>query len=138
MTKPTCPYCSTTAKLVDGSVVYPHRPDLVRKLFWRCPKCTDAYVGCHPNSNIALGRLANAELRAAKQRAHAVFDALWQAKAGSGRGGITKGQARASGYAWLAQKLGLPPAICHVGMFDVDTCNRVVALCQPYADRLSR
>jgi len=119
-----CDYCQRLAELVNGDVIYPHRPDLAGKKFYRCVPCK-AYVGCHvasanakkPKPPQPLGRLANAELRAAKQRAHAAFDPLWKSKQ----------MARASAYKWAAGALGIPRENCHIGMFDVDLCNRLVA-----------
>ena len=111
----TCPYCSEPAALVTGEAIYPHRPDLYTKKFWRCAPC-DAHVGCHPGSEKALGRLADAELRRAKMQAHAVFDPLWK----SGK------YSRSGAYQMLAHKLGLKKADCHIGMFDVDQCKRVI------------
>jgi hypothetical protein len=125
----TCPYCHNPAELVSGGVIYPHRPDLHSRRFWRCAPC-DAYVGCHPaarrygkkivgvgDGTVPLGRLANAELRKAKQAAHDAFDPLWQS------GNVT----RKAAYAWLAKKLNIEPVFCHIGMFDVDACRAVVA-----------
>ncbi len=118
-----CSYCNKPAELVTGKEIYPHRPDLYPKKFWRCRPCT-AYVGCHkPNAGYGdgtrpLGRLANAELRAAKSAAHAAFDPVWQE-------GIVR---RGSAYAWLADKLGIPPKECHIGEFDVEQCKRVVQI----------
>lgn len=63
-----------------------------------------------------LGRLANKELRAAKQKVHAALDPLW-------RSGSMK---RSDAYALLAEKLGIAPQNCHVGMFDVPTCRAAV------------
>lgn len=112
-----CPYCCGEAELVTGQAIYPHRPDLAHKRFYRCHSC-DAYVGCHPGTTKPLGRLANASLRQAKQRAHKSFDPLWKT------GRMKRGQA----YAWLAQQLGIPKQDCHIGMFDEDTCERVVRI----------
>jgi hypothetical protein len=128
---PTCPYCSTQAALVTGQHVYPHRPDLFGLKFWACTPC-DAYVGCHKegawmkingmkvvsDGTLPLGRLANAELRQAKQAAHAAFDPLWKAQ----------GMTRRDAYSWLARQLGIRFDDCHIGMFDVDQCNNVVSL----------
>ena len=114
-----CPYCSNEAPLVDGSVIYPHRPDLHSKPFYQCAPC-DAYVGCHPGTEKPLGRLANAELRRAKMAAHAAFDPLWR----NGK------QKRGNAYKWLAEQLGIAKRQCHIGYFDVDTCNRVKIICQ--------
>ena len=88
-------------------------------------------VGCHQrgqrvqvgdrkvrsDGTLPLGRLANAELRAAKQRAHAAFDRLWRS------GEIERREA----YAWLAGVLGISGANCHIGLFDVDGCEAVIA-----------
>jgi hypothetical protein len=129
-----CPYCGATAVLVGGDVIYPWRPDLAHKRFWKCLACPDAYVGCHPGTNNPLGRLADPLLRLAKQHAHAVFDPLWEAKVE--RENISKGEARGRAYRWLAEQLGIEPDYCHIGLMDMETCYRVVVLCRPYAKRI--
>jgi hypothetical protein len=116
--KVVCPYCQSQAEKVTGEKIYPHRPDLYHKTFWECEPC-DAYVGCHPNTDTPLGRLADIELREAKMRAHAVFDPIW-------KGGDMK---RGEAYGWLAKQLGIKKQECHIGMFDVETCERVVVVC---------
>ena len=113
-----CPYCECFAEIQLGKKVYPHRPDLAGKRFWMCEPC-GAYVGCHPNSARPLGRLANAELRAAKMRAHSIFDPLW-------RNGSRN---RTEAYQWLAGKLGIKVKHCHIGMFDIETCRKVIDVC---------
>lgn len=92
---------------------------------YACLPC-DARVGCHHGTVTPLGRLANAELRAAKMRAHDAFDPLWRRKAK--RYGMNRHEARSRGYEWLAACLGIPVEKCHIGMFDVATCDRVVEL----------
>lgn len=116
---PVCPYCDRRADFVTGNAIYPHRPDLFGKHFWVCSPC-GAYVGCHPGTTNALGRLADAELRAWKQKAHAAFDPLW-------KGGKQK---RHDAYGWLAEQLGIARQNTHIGMFDVDQCRRVVDVCK--------
>lgn len=115
---PDCPYCGEASKLVGGDVIYPHRPDLYDKKFYQCSPC-GAYVGCHKGTEKPLGRLANAELRRAKMAAHGAFDPIWR----------NGGMKRSNAYAWLAQQLGLSEEECHIGMFDVDRCKQVVAIC---------
>lgn len=123
---PTCPYCNNRARLVTGLVIYPRRPDLGHKKFWHCAPCR-AYVGCHDagvgqgNGTKPLGRLANAELRAAKKRAHFAFDMLWLDK-------TNKRRARQAAYTWLAAAMGLPVERCHIGEMDVQQCEQVVQL----------
>lgn len=121
-----CDYCGLPAKLVTGREIYAHRVDLASKNFWNCSPC-GAWVGCHPGTLNPLGRLADTALRAAKQRAHAAFDPIWQKEcAGTG----FKGRARRSAYAWLADAMGMKPEDCHVGKLDVAECDRVVELCR--------
>jgi hypothetical protein len=115
----TCDYCGQPAELVNGTVIYPHRPDLRKRRFWRCAPC-GAYVGTHENSEKAtpFGRLANAELRGLKQRVHAAFDPIWQGRE----------MGRTEAYKWLAKALGITQGECHIGMFDEDRCRAALAI----------
>ena len=123
-----CPYCDGDAVLVTGEVIYPHRHDLNNLFFWSCDPC-NAYVGCHKkgapigntrsDGTVPLGRLANASLRKAKSLAHAAFDPLWK----------SKNISRRSAYQWLANELAIDINDCHIGMFDLEMCNRVVEVC---------
>lgn len=114
-----CDYCGEEATLVFGSSVYPHRPDLYALNFWLCEPC-GAWVGCHKNSDAKpLGRLANAQLRSAKSGAHAAFDPIWKS------GILTRQQA----YGWLSREMSLPREKCHIGMFNLEQCQKVVFIC---------
>ena len=127
---PICPYCNSKSERVYGDKIYPRRPDLWAQIFYRCKPCK-AWVGTHKNSNgKPLGRLANLELRRAKGKAHAAFDRLWKAK--MQRDDCSKSQARKAGYRWLAEQLEIDPKDCHIGMFDVEMCNRVADICGEY------
>lgn len=75
----------------------------------------------------SLGRLANKELRQAKIQAHHYLDNLWQRKTG-----ISKGHARGKAYKWLREQMKLEYKDCHIGMFDVEQCNKVVEICKPF------
>lgn len=122
---PICPYCADNAELVTGAEIYPHRNDLNGLRFWRCAPCS-AYVGCHKEGNgygdgtRPLGRLANADLRRAKTRAHAAFDPIWK----------TRRMSRRKAYSWLADKLEIPVQQMHIGEFDETLCLRVVEICR--------
>lgn len=112
---PICPYCGRKAILENDSAIYGRS---YGKQLWLCrnfPRC-DAYVGCHVGTDVPLGRMANKELREAKKKAHAAFDSLWR----------TGKMSRAIAYKWLAEKMGMLLAECHIGMFDVEDCERVV------------
>lgn len=76
------------------------------KLIWECVSC-DARVGCHPGTRRPKGGLANAELRKARQEAHAAFDPLWQKMKYSG------GQSpRSKAYKVLAARMNMSPRKC--------------------------
>jgi hypothetical protein len=123
-----CDYCGQPAERVTGAVMYPHRPDLASRVFFRCTPC-DAYVGTHEGTDPPqpLGRLANAELRGAKIRAHAAFDPLW--RQAIAQTGLARAVVRREAYKWLAARLGLPARETHIGMLDVPACHRVVEVC---------
>ena len=119
-----CPYCEIPAALVEhGDELYPYRRDF--GMLWAC-RC-GAYVGCHPGTILPLGRLADAELREAKKRAHAVFDPIWQREIE--RNGAKPRSARAFTYGWLARELGISTDQCHIGWFDNAQCQRVIEIC---------
>lgn len=124
--EPICIECGGIGELVGAAVIYPHRPDLEGKLFYRC--ACGAYVRCHDGTEIPLGFPAGPKTREARGRAHRAFDPLWEAK--KRRDKCSKGKARAAGYKWLADQLGIRVAACHISHFDAATCERVVAICR--------
>ena len=113
MRKVYCDYCGRQAEYVDSKVVYGKSYGMM----YLCRNCM-AYVGVHKGTDKPLGRLANAELRYWKKRAHAVFDPLWQR-------GRFRGHRNAA-YGWLAQKMGLPVEQTQIGMFDVAQCRKAI------------
>jgi len=118
----TCPYCGGKAVLVDAGTVYKHYNK--KGKLWVCenyPKC-DSYVGCHPNTEIPLGRLADPRLRFFKKKAHCVFDPIWR----SGQ------MSRNDAYEWLAVKMSLPLSACHIGKFDVAQCKECIEVCKKF------
>lgn len=122
-----CPYCNSRVILADSSVIY-GRSYGNAYICSQFPKCS-AYVGCHPGTDKPLGRLADKELRKEKMRAHAVFDRLWNLKIK--RKQCSRRKARLAGYKWLANKLGIRYADCHIGLFDLEKCRKVIELCTP-------
>lgn len=121
-----CPDCGRPAWLVGGNAIYPRRPELHSKFFWRCVPC-DSYVGCHPGTTKPLGRLANEPLRKARMRLHAMLDPLWRSGA----------MRRNDAYAMLAEGLGIAKQNCHVGMFDLTTCEASITFLENRARMLS-
>ena len=118
-----CGHCDRPAKLVGAEKIYPRRKDFFGRWYWQCEPC-DAYVGCHQGTTKPLGRLANAELRKARQQVHRVLDPLWKS-------GTMK---RAEAYALLAKRLSIAKQNCHVGMFDLHTCKAALNVLQPSGD----
>jgi hypothetical protein len=123
MSEVDCPYCGKSAGLVDSADIYGKSYGMV----WTCPPC-DAWVGVHKNDgkNRPLGTLANAETRHARKMAHERFDPLWKSRL---RKGKSKNKLRGEAYTWLAGHLGIPVTECHIGLFDLKTCVRVIEIC---------
>jgi hypothetical protein len=117
-----CPYCQGKTAFVDSSYIY----GISYGMVYICKPCK-AYVGVHKGTSKALGRLANKELRNAKKDAHSVFDQLWAIKVSAG---YSKSESRAKAYKWLSDEMGIPSEKTHIGMFDVEQCNKVVDLCK--------
>jgi len=118
-----CPYCDKPAVLVDSKAVYHQSYGNI----WLCQPC-QAWVGVHQNDgkNRPLGTLANAETRHARQMAHARFDPIWKTRCGRRK---SKNKTRNAVYRWLAGHLGIPVDGCHIALFDLKTCVRVIEIC---------
>jgi zinc-finger-containing domain len=119
---PKCGYCGRRSVL-EWHARWGYR--------YACHPC-DARVGCHRGTQVPLGTLADATLRAARGRAHEMFDALWQYKMKAER--VTKSEARGAAYRWLAAHFGQKQV--HIGSMDLSQCEHVVAVCRPYRERL--
>lgn len=110
-----CPYCYNKASLVTGREIYPHTKNLNHKFIWLCKKC-DARVGCHGNTRKPLGTLANAELRRHRQSCHKAIDWVWKT------GKLNRNEV----YRRLAKRLQIQLKFCHIALFDVAMCMRVL------------
>lgn len=115
--KVICPYCNKKAKLVTGKTIYFFAKPLHKKFFWFCKPC-DSYVGVHPNTKVPLGTLANLELRNLRVQVHTKFDPLWK------KGKMSRNKA----YNWLSRQLNIEKDKCHIAMFDIETCEKVIKL----------
>lgn len=117
MRKVFCNYCNKEAVWVNNKEIYGRSYGEKNQMAWWCKDC-DAYVGCHQNSKRPLGILANKELRQAKIKAKNLWKEKYLYVYGKGRA-----------YKYLAQKLNIEPKDCHFGMFDLETCNKILKLC---------
>jgi hypothetical protein len=121
----TCQYCGSTAVLVDSIMIYKTRSFGHAWVCSRYPSC-DSYVGCHPGTHKPLGILANQELRTLKREVHLRFDRLWKLK--MMREKCRQRVARQTGYLWLACKMGLSEAECHIGKFNEEKCRQALKI----------
>lgn len=113
----SCQYCGRPTKKVSGNVIYPRAKQYHDKFYYLCRKC-DAYVGCHPDGK-PMGEVADSALRRARIEAHTAFDRLWKG------GRMTRSMA----YSWLSRALDIQSGECHIGKFDLETCIKVVKVC---------
>ena len=105
-----CRFCAGPVQLVDNKAIYGRNYGWPKT--YLCDDC-GAFVGCHPNTEIPLGTLADDATREARKRAHSAFDHIWR----------DKHLSRDEAYLWLAGKLGIERRECHIGMFEVERCN---------------
>lgn len=111
-----CPFCRSSVSLIDSAKIYGCHYGFIY-LCNSYPKC-DARVKCHPGTIIALGTLANKELRKWRSLAHRKFDPLWQSGVFSNR---------QAAYKWLSKAMKLPLERTHVAMFNIRQCQRAIA-----------
>ena len=115
LTGKICPYCGKESELIDSAEIYGESYGAM----YICRGC-NAYVGCYSGTTTALGRLADADLRKAKMRAHHYLDQLWK----------DRRHRRYSTYTWLSKQLGIPRELTHVGMSDIEQCRRIAEICR--------
>ena len=118
LTGKICPYCGKESELIDSAEIYGKSYGSM----YICRSC-NAYVGCYSGTTTALGRLADADLRKAKRKAHHYLDQLWKSKR----------HQRYGTYTWLSKQLGIPRELTHVGMSDLEQCGKIAEICR---DRL--
>src|SRR5688572_15421813 len=117
-----CPFCGSRVVFCTNDVLYGELkgdwPYIYRCVSNRC----DSYVGVHPNTDMPLGTLANLETRRYRRLAHVYFDSIWR----------TGKMRRRAAYEWLAKELGISSGQCHIALFDVEQCKRVVDIVDKY------
>lgn len=129
---PPCAICGMQANLTTGEVIYPHRRDLHRLRFWKCPTCPDSYVGCHKGGDgtQALGRPADAYLRKARNKLHDLIDPLWL-KAETmacyypfeGNVWNVRSKARVRTYEFMRCMMKLRAHEAHIAWLDLEQCR---------------
>lgn len=112
-----CPYCNQRAQWVSNEMIY-NRKYGKSYMCWWCKPC-DAYVGCHQNTIVPLGIMANAELRKWRMKAHNRIDPIWK------NGDLTRKEV----YQFLKEHFGRE---IHIAGSDIETCKRIVAINKIY------
>jgi hypothetical protein len=64
--------------------------------------------------------LANKQLRELRKKSHKLFDAQWKGKP-------NEKLARRKCYVWLQSFTNLPDELAHIGMFNVEQCEELIA-----------
>jgi len=95
----------------------------------RWPRCRGSH-GAHKDGR-PLGNPADEATRQARMRAHEAFDRLW-----CGRGHIVFG--RTTAYRWLREAMGVSEDEAHIACFDINQCERLIAIISETSPRLQR
>ncbi len=123
MKKPEiCRYCGGVIRMVPAEQIYgmtaAKRLRLVGENIYQCQNC-NARVGCHKGTTRPLGDVANEALRLKRIETHHVFDAYWK----------SQNMTRSGAYRWLSQQMRIPAREAHIGGFEMDQCQTVIAMC---------
>lgn len=114
--------CSVNIELTTNDVIYGRIYGNWPKVYY-CKDCTAA-VGCHPGTEIPLGRMADRETRKLRTKAHNAFDPLWR------NGYMTRSRA----YTWLAATLGIDYSECHISWLSKEQLKQTAAICSEYLE----
>ncbi len=118
-----CPYCGNESEYVDSIKVYRQSYGMI----YYCQPCA-AWVNCHHGEDQAFGSLAKGNLRDLRHQTHLIFDPLWQMKVDTGKS--KRKPAQASARKWLASELKIEIEEAHIGMFDIEHCQKTIELCK--------
>jgi hypothetical protein len=127
-----CCGCSkdVQARLTDGAEIYPHRPDLFWKNFWICDTCKNS-VGCHNETDDPrrpLGIIATREIKAIRQRIHAILDPIWK----TGAPPLRK-KYRRKLYAKISEQIGYDYHTAEIK--NVSEGERIIGIIKDWGDK---
>jgi hypothetical protein len=117
-----CPYCDKPTIEVTGDEIYGQGRGYGHIKMYKCSGSCDAYSGSKLENGIRvpMGSLANKELRELRKKCHKLFDANWKGKS-------NERLARRKCYFWLQEFTNLPEELAHIGMFNIEQCNILIA-----------
>ncbi len=104
-----------------GDVIFTSNKDVYGKEYgngkcYLCEKC-NSYTGVHTGTNIAVGILANKEMRNLKIQCHNIFDKLWNNS--KERNGL---------YKKLADEMNIERKHCHFGHFGIEELKKALKI----------
>ncbi|MEI2416153.1 zinc-finger-containing protein [Orrella sp. JC864] len=114
-----CDCCGGAVRLASNAEIYRGRKFGDWPYVYLCDAC-GAYIGLHPDTDLPLGTMANADLRALRKSTKRLFFDVAEH--------FFHGQ-RDRTYAWLAQVMGIDARRCHFGLFDIDACRAAEQAC---------
>lgn len=129
-----CPYCfritfsgwSKDIYDMTGNGLYAPYGKLSGRAFKLCKGCS-SYVGCHSDTGVPYGDVANHYDRVLRRKAHGFFDTLWKVKVELT--GIRRSEARSKAYLWLSNEMELPIENTHIAMFYGPTTIQCIEIC---------
>lgn len=89
-----------------------------------CNECTAA-VGCHPNTQTPLGRMADRDTRFLRKHAHLALDPFWE----------NQYMTRSKAYAWLAAALEIDLESCHISLLSKEQLTTTIKICTEYLNQ---
>jgi hypothetical protein len=89
---------------------------------WRCNDCK-AFVGCHNQTRIPMGRIADANTRRLRAHAHIAFDPIWHE---------FKLLSRVKAYNWLARQMSIESSECHFAWMTAEQLQKAIELSKIY------
>lgn len=112
-----CPYCGASVNRVHSSQIFHNNTDGFYYVCSNWPRCT-AYTKENPIFKKPTSTIADRATRLKRQEAHYWFDQMH----------IGFGMTKSAAYEWLAKELQIRRANCHIGLFDIEMCNRVISI----------
>ena len=109
-----CPFCGGKIEYTSNSVIYGR--EYGNGKCYLCKSC-DAYTGVHNGTNIALGIIANKEMRKLKKKCHEIFDKLWK-----------NNKQRNDLYYRLSKLMNIDRKHCHFGHFDTEELKQALEI----------
>lgn len=109
--KVICPKCNKEAPWVENKERYGRNYGKSYMCYY-CKDC-DTYVGCHNNTRIPLGTMADKETLEWRMKAHAKLDPIWR----SGK------KSRKKIYLFLKDAFGEQ---VHIGESGIERCKQII------------